>query len=104
MARFRTCQRTRFLDKLYLRRYSSFKIRRLQHLANLIMGTLMYARFLGARSRNVSFWLLSLLWLPCSVAGHAQESGTLELNPDQAAVEAIPEDTQSSQEPDYLLD
>ena len=64
----------------------------------------MYARFLGARSRNVGFWLLSLLWLPCSVVAHAQESRTLELNPDQAAAEAISEDTQSLQEPDYLLD
>ena len=64
----------------------------------------MYARFLGARSRNVGFWLLSLFWLPCSVVAHAQESRTLELNPDQAAAEAISEDTQSLQEPDYLLD
>jgi membrane-bound lytic murein transglycosylase D len=64
----------------------------------------MYARFLGVRSRNAGFWLLSLFWLPCSVVAHAQESRTLELNADQAAVEAIPEDTQPAQEPDYILD
>jgi membrane-bound lytic murein transglycosylase D len=62
----------------------------------------MYA-LLSARFRDLGIVFLSLVWLPCTVAAHTEGSIAHEMNSDQA-VELIPQDTPSSQEPDYILD
>ncbi len=63
----------------------------------------MYVRFLGISSLNLTFCFLSLFWLSGSVFAYAEGSSTLPVNSDPA-VELIPQDLPSLQEPDYLLD
>ena len=63
----------------------------------------MYVRFLGISSLNLTFCFLSLFWLSGSVFAYEEGSSTLPVNSDPA-VELIPQDLPSLQEPDYLLD
>ncbi len=63
----------------------------------------MHARSLGIRSQTLGFYLLSLLWLPCSVVANTEGPSTLELSSNQP-MELVTQDAQSSQEPEYLLD
>ena len=63
----------------------------------------MYVRFLGISSLNLTFCFLSLFWLSGSVFAYEEGSSTLPVNSDPA-VELIPQDLSSLQEPDYLLD